>query len=206
MIRGGLHHPGAARVHLRRVPGGHRPAGAARPPAPPKPDGAPPPGRCPRSASASPSTTGRPTSPPRSRACSRRTTRPNQVEILVYCDGCSDDTERVARELAAAPSARGRIKVIVESRRLGKPTGLNTLGPAATGELLLLNDVRQPLSPNAVARPRARPRRPGRRLRHGEPRARGRRGQRRLLALRELDPRSGVALPRRRRDDAARSR
>jgi len=75
---------------------------------------------------------------------------PGRLDILVYCDGCSDDTEAVARRLAADPAAGGRIRVVANERRLGKPTGLNTLGPLATGELLLLNDVRQPLSPNAV--------------------------------------------------------
>ena len=75
---------------------------------------------------------------------------PAPVEILVYCDGCTDETESVARALAADPAAGGRVRVVVNPRRLGKPTGLNTLGPAATGDLLLLNDVRQPLSPNAL--------------------------------------------------------
>jgi poly-beta-1,6-N-acetyl-D-glucosamine synthase len=74
---------------------------------------------------------------------------PDRFEVLVYCDGCSDDTEAVARELAAGGAA-GRIRVFVNPRRLGKPTGLNTLVPEAKGELLLLNDVRQPFSPNAV--------------------------------------------------------
>ena len=40
--------------------------------------------------------------------------------------------------------------MFASAQRSGKPTGLNTLGPAANGELLLLNDVRQPLSPNAI--------------------------------------------------------
>lgn len=74
----------------------------------------------------------------------------DRMEILIYCDGCSDDTEAIARELAASPAAAGRIRVIAETRRLGKPTGLTALAPVARGELLLLNDVRQPLSPNAV--------------------------------------------------------
>lgn len=75
---------------------------------------------------------------------------PARVEILVYCDGCTDDSEAVARALAAAPAAGGRMRVLVSAERRGKPTALNTMGPAATGELLLLNDVRQPLSPGAV--------------------------------------------------------
>ncbi|HVT06616.1 MAG TPA: glycosyltransferase [Polyangia bacterium] len=75
---------------------------------------------------------------------------PGPLEILIYCDGCSDDTEAVARALAAEPAAAGRIRVYASAQRSGKPTGLNTLAPAATGELLLLNDVRQPLSPNAI--------------------------------------------------------
>ena len=72
------------------------------------------------------------------------------MDILVYCDGCSDDTEAVARRLASDPASGGRIRVVPNPNRLGKPSGLNTLAPLATGELLLLNDVRQPLSPNAV--------------------------------------------------------
>jgi cellulose synthase/poly-beta-1,6-N-acetylglucosamine synthase-like glycosyltransferase len=74
----------------------------------------------------------------------------DRFEILVYCDGCGDDSEAVARALAAAPEARGRIRVFAEAERRGKPAALNTLGPAARGDLLLLNDVRQPFSRNAM--------------------------------------------------------
>jgi cellulose synthase/poly-beta-1,6-N-acetylglucosamine synthase-like glycosyltransferase len=74
----------------------------------------------------------------------------DKLDILVYCDGCTDDSARIVREIAETPAARGRLRVIEESRRLGKPTGLNALVPAATGELMLMNDVRQPLSRNAV--------------------------------------------------------
>jgi cellulose synthase/poly-beta-1,6-N-acetylglucosamine synthase-like glycosyltransferase len=73
-----------------------------------------------------------------------------RFEILVYCDGCTDDSEAIARQLAASPEARGRIRVLLAPGRLGKPTGLNTMSAEASGDLLLLNDVRQPLSPNAM--------------------------------------------------------
>jgi poly-beta-1,6-N-acetyl-D-glucosamine synthase len=75
---------------------------------------------------------------------------PGPIEILVYLDGCTDDTEMVARSLADEPRTAGRMRVIANPQRLGKPSGLNTLRGEATGELLLLNDVRQPLSPNAI--------------------------------------------------------
>ena len=74
----------------------------------------------------------------------------DRIEILIYCDGCRDDSEAIARALAAEPRAGGRISVIAAQERLGKPTGINALAAAARGELLLLNDVRQPLSPGAT--------------------------------------------------------
>jgi biofilm PGA synthesis N-glycosyltransferase PgaC len=75
----------------------------------------------------------------------------DRIEILIFCDGCSDDSEAVARALATSPAAGGRIRVFAEAERRGKPAALNALGAAATGDLLLLNDVRQPFSPNAVS-------------------------------------------------------
>lgn len=75
----------------------------------------------------------------------------DRFEILVYCDGPGDDSERIARDLAASPEAAGRLRVIVGSERKGKPTALNVMGEAGTGELLLLSDVRQPLSPSAMS-------------------------------------------------------
>ena len=76
---------------------------------------------------------------------------PDRLEILVYLDGSTDDSERIARELAASSEAAGRLRVIVAPERKGKPIALNVMGAAATGDLLLLNDVRQPLSLNATA-------------------------------------------------------
>jgi cellulose synthase/poly-beta-1,6-N-acetylglucosamine synthase-like glycosyltransferase len=75
----------------------------------------------------------------------------DRLEILVYCDGCQDDSEAVARALADAPQAAGRVRVFASAARKGKPAALNALVPEARGELLLLNDARQPLSPNTAA-------------------------------------------------------
>jgi biofilm PGA synthesis N-glycosyltransferase PgaC len=69
-----------------------------------------------------------------------------KLDVIVYCDGCSDDSEAIARRYAQAAAAGGRIQVVASSERLGKPTALNKLRDMAGGELLLLNDVRQPLS------------------------------------------------------------
>jgi poly-beta-1,6-N-acetyl-D-glucosamine synthase len=75
----------------------------------------------------------------------------DRFEILVYIDGAGgDDSERIARDMAASPEAAGRLRVIVAPERKGKPTALNVMGAEATGDLLLLNDVRQPLSPSAM--------------------------------------------------------
>lgn len=74
----------------------------------------------------------------------------DKLEILVYCDGCRDDSEAVARRLAESPAAAGRIRVVAEADQRGKPTGINVLASLATGDLLLLNDVRQPLTPNTA--------------------------------------------------------
>jgi len=74
-----------------------------------------------------------------------------RMEILIYCDGCRDDSEAVARATAAGPEAGGRIRVLAEPDRRGKAAALNRLASEARGELLLLNDVRQPLSANAAS-------------------------------------------------------
>jgi biofilm PGA synthesis N-glycosyltransferase PgaC len=75
---------------------------------------------------------------------------PERMEILIYSDGSTDDTVAVAHALAAQPFARGRIRIVAARERRGKPSGLNVLRALAQGDLLLLNDVRQPLAPNAV--------------------------------------------------------
>lgn len=74
----------------------------------------------------------------------------SRMEILIYCDGCSDDSEAVARAAAAGPQGAGRIRVFSEPDRRGKPAAINRLAGDARGDLLLLTDVRQPLSVNAA--------------------------------------------------------
>jgi len=71
----------------------------------------------------------------------------DKLDILIYCDGCTDDSEAVANSLAETPEGKGRVSVIVSRARLGKPSGLNAVVAAARGEMILLNDVRQPLTP-----------------------------------------------------------
>jgi cellulose synthase/poly-beta-1,6-N-acetylglucosamine synthase-like glycosyltransferase len=71
---------------------------------------------------------------------------PELLEVLVYCDGCSDGSEARARAIAAEPRASGRVRVFASPERRGKPAALNALRAEAQGELLLLGDVRQPLS------------------------------------------------------------
>jgi len=75
---------------------------------------------------------------------------PELLEVLVYCDGCKDDSEAIARAIAAEPRAAGRVRVFASGERRGKPAALNALRAAARGELLLLGDVRQPLSSGAA--------------------------------------------------------
>lgn len=72
---------------------------------------------------------------------------PDLVEILICSDGSSDDTLAIAREAAKRDP---RIRVFENPERLGKPSALNRLRDAAEHEVLLLTDVRQQLSPNAI--------------------------------------------------------
>ena len=70
-----------------------------------------------------------------------------KIEILVYSDGSTDATERIAHELAERDP---RIRVFSSCTRLGKPAALNGLRRAATGDVLMMTDVRQTLHPRAL--------------------------------------------------------
>ncbi|WP_437600830.1 glycosyltransferase family 2 protein [Sorangium sp. So ce590] len=71
----------------------------------------------------------------------------DKLEVLLYSDGSTDDTVLVARQLAERDP---RVKVIVNEARRGKPIGVNTMLGVATGEVLLMTDIRQPLVPGAL--------------------------------------------------------
>jgi cellulose synthase/poly-beta-1,6-N-acetylglucosamine synthase-like glycosyltransferase len=73
----------------------------------------------------------------------------SKLEILVYSDGSTDATEQLVAEFAKTDP---RVKLLVGQRRLGKPSALNALYEVATGEVLLMTDVRQTLEPIALRR------------------------------------------------------
>jgi biofilm PGA synthesis N-glycosyltransferase PgaC len=67
----------------------------------------------------------------------------DKLEILIYSDGSEDDSDAKVQAWSARDP---RVRLLRSERRLGKPTGLNTLHDAARGEVLFLTDVRQPLA------------------------------------------------------------
>lgn len=71
----------------------------------------------------------------------------DKLEVLLFSDGSTDDTVLVARQLAERDP---RVKVIVSEARCGKPIGVNKMLGVATGEVLLMTDIRQPLVPGAL--------------------------------------------------------
>jgi len=71
------------------------------------------------------------------------------LEVVIACDGSDDRTPEIARA-AGERHLPGRLRVIELPTRGGKPAALNAAAEAAAGEILVLTDARQPLSPNAV--------------------------------------------------------
>lgn len=70
-----------------------------------------------------------------------------KLEILVFSDGSNDATEALVREFAQADP---RISLLSSKERKGKPAAVNRLREAATGEVLVMTDIRQPLSADSV--------------------------------------------------------
>jgi biofilm PGA synthesis N-glycosyltransferase PgaC len=69
----------------------------------------------------------------------------DKLEILVYSDASTDGTDDEVK----AFEGRG-VRLIRGDARAGKPTALNVMRKAATGDVLVLTDIRQTLSANAV--------------------------------------------------------
>lgn len=69
------------------------------------------------------------------------------LDIIVACDGCTDDTAEVLRRI---PSRR--LRVVEFPQRRGKAACLAELVDMASGEILLMVDVRQRLEQDALAR------------------------------------------------------
>ncbi len=68
-------------------------------------------------------------------------------EIIVVCDGCTDGTPE-----AVATLSDPRIKLISRPARTGKSASLNPGIKQATGEIVVLADVRQQFQPDTVSR------------------------------------------------------
>lgn len=67
------------------------------------------------------------------------------VDVIIVCDGCRDDTAELCRQFGDP-----RVRVLEFAERRGKAACLNDAIAAAEGEVLLLTDVRQRLSPTAL--------------------------------------------------------
>ncbi len=64
------------------------------------------------------------------------------LEIFVYSDGATDETDALTDAYAARDP---RVKLVRGGVRAGKPTAVNRMLDLATGEVLLMTDIRQPL-------------------------------------------------------------
>jgi len=73
---------------------------------------------------------------------------PERLEVLVRSDGSDDGTDAVLEQYAEAHP--GRIHYLRAERRSGKPSALNAMRERARGSVLLMTDIRQPLSRGCV--------------------------------------------------------
>jgi len=71
----------------------------------------------------------------------------DRMRIVVVSDGCTDDTLAQARAAGGA-----RVATLGFPTRRGKAACLNDVVPELPDEIVVLTDVRQPLSPDAVER------------------------------------------------------
>ena len=66
----------------------------------------------------------------------------DKLQILIYSDGATDASESIVESYAARDP---RVQLVRGGKRAGKPTAVNRMLALATGEVLLMTDVRQPL-------------------------------------------------------------
>ena len=71
----------------------------------------------------------------------------DKLEILIASDGSTDETNEILRRLSASDS---RIRPLWLEKRSGKPNAVNAMRKEATGEVLLMTDIRQPLVPGSL--------------------------------------------------------
>jgi cellulose synthase/poly-beta-1,6-N-acetylglucosamine synthase-like glycosyltransferase len=71
----------------------------------------------------------------------------DRLEILVYSDGATDGSDDIVRDYERRDP---RVRLVRGERRAGKPTAVNAMRERATGEVLLMTDIRQPLHPGAL--------------------------------------------------------
>jgi biofilm PGA synthesis N-glycosyltransferase PgaC len=68
------------------------------------------------------------------------------IEIVVASDGSTDATNEILLEY----SKSSKVHAILNSESRGKATGINAAVEAAHGEIIVFNDARQKIEPNAV--------------------------------------------------------
>lgn len=71
----------------------------------------------------------------------------DKLETVFYLDGCTDDSEAILR---AAEGDLAELVIVRGTDRVGKPTALNAMAAAASGEILVMMDVRQRVDPDVV--------------------------------------------------------
>jgi cellulose synthase/poly-beta-1,6-N-acetylglucosamine synthase-like glycosyltransferase len=67
------------------------------------------------------------------------------LEVIVFCDGCSDSTAELARSTSHA-----NLRIVESPTPRGKAAGLNVALPLCTYPLVVLCDVRQSFAPDAL--------------------------------------------------------
>jgi biofilm PGA synthesis N-glycosyltransferase PgaC len=70
----------------------------------------------------------------------------DSYEVVVISDGSSDRTAEILKNFAAS----GRVRVVVKEEARGKAAGLNDAISSASGEVVVFNDARQYIEPDAV--------------------------------------------------------